>query len=48
MNIKYKIRRKFTGINSPFYVNVAVFHLPTPKSILIEPLEELPIVKVRI
>lgn len=40
----YKIRKKITGIDSPYYINVALFHLPEPKSNLIEPLKELPIV----
>lgn len=39
----YKIRKEITGLDSPFYINVAVFHLPNPTSIRVEKLEELPI-----
>ena len=35
----YKIRANLTGIDSPYYINVAVFHLPKPQSNLIEDLK---------
>ena len=41
----YKIKKEFTCYPSEFYVNVAIFHLPTAKSILCEELSELPIIK---
>lgn len=44
----YKIRKELTGINSPFYLNVATLHLPRPASSLVEPLEELPIIEVEL
>lgn len=43
----YKIRKDLRGMDSPFYVNVAVFHLPRPVSSLTETLDELPIIKIR-
>ena len=44
----YKIRKELTGIDSKYYINVAVFHLKKPASSLTEELDELPIVKVEI
>lgn len=42
----YKIRKNFTGTQSDFYVNVAIFHLPYPRFKKSESLDELPIIKV--
>lgn len=42
----YKIRSNLSCLDSPFYINVAWFHLPKPTSSLIESLNELPIIRV--
>ena len=41
----YKIRRDISRFFGECYVNVAFFHLPKPNSVLVEGLDELPIIK---
>ena len=44
----YKIRKNIDKFFDECYVNVAYFHLPNPQSILVENLNELPLIRVEL